>query len=402
MIAVNPEILKWARETAGLDLDEAARKLGFRDSKRSSASEKLTWLEHGEKDPTRAQLYKMADVYHQPAVIFYLPVPPRKSNYGQDFRTLPEGGFARKDQAHLNLLMRDVKASQHLMRDLLEEDNAEPHTFVGSVTMSAGVDAVARDITNILEFDLHTFRDKGKIRKAFAYLRQKIESKGIFVLLLSDLGSHHTSIPVEVFRGFVYADDIAPYIVINRRDAVSAWSFTALHELAHLWLGNSSISSEPGENDAATERFCNQVAGEILFSAAERAKLKLNLESGFERVVEQISELADERNISQELVAYSLLLERRISPQLWQRLKQRRAQDRQQLQRQERESRKGNSGGPSFYAVRKHQLGEALVALTRYYMSTGDLTVSKAGAVLGVAPRNVYPLLRPELTQRLP
>lgn len=79
MIVVNPEILKWARETAGLDLDEAARKLGFRNSKKRTAIEKVESLESGQEPPTRAQLNKMAKAYFQPPIVFYLPSPDRKS-----------------------------------------------------------------------------------------------------------------------------------------------------------------------------------------------------------------------------------------------------------------------------------------------------------------------------------
>ena len=37
MPRVNPEIMVWARESAGLTQEEAARKLGFRDSGISTA-----------------------------------------------------------------------------------------------------------------------------------------------------------------------------------------------------------------------------------------------------------------------------------------------------------------------------------------------------------------------------
>ena len=41
MPRINPEIVVWARETAGLTQEEAAKRLGFHDSSRSSAAEKL-------------------------------------------------------------------------------------------------------------------------------------------------------------------------------------------------------------------------------------------------------------------------------------------------------------------------------------------------------------------------
>lgn len=41
MPSVKPEIMVWARKAAGLTLEEAAKKLGFQDSNRSTAAEKL-------------------------------------------------------------------------------------------------------------------------------------------------------------------------------------------------------------------------------------------------------------------------------------------------------------------------------------------------------------------------
>ncbi len=394
MPAVNPEILIWARKTAGLDLNEAAKKLGFQDSKRSTAVDKLTRLEVGDKDPTRNQLYKMSAAYHQPLLVFYLSEPPQKGDRGEDFRTLPQRTQDRKGNARLDLLIRDIKAAQNLVKGLLEEEGHEPLEFVNSASVSQGIEAVAQDIAMTLNFDLDTFRKKRPIRDAFSYLRERIESNGIFVLLKSDLGSHHTTIPVDVFRGFVFADPLAPFIVINRQDAVSAWSFTALHETAHLWLGVSSISGIWGETEI--EVFCNRVAGEILLPSAELLEAEFKFEASINGIVDQIKSFADARNISGGMVTYGLKLQNRISESLWQVLQSKSAQDAIQQKESMRARQKSRDGGPSFYAVRRHQLGSALIGLAKQFVDSGQLTPSKAGVVLGVKPINVYPLLNPD------
>jgi hypothetical protein len=55
---INPEVLKWARETAGLTVAEAAEKLGLKDSAKASAVEKLQGLgcEFQRKPPTYSDL----------------------------------------------------------------------------------------------------------------------------------------------------------------------------------------------------------------------------------------------------------------------------------------------------------------------------------------------------------
>lgn len=82
MPRVNPEILVWARETAGLSAAEAARKLGYKDSDRASAAQKLAEFEEGVKEPSRSLLSKMAQQYRRPLLAFYLSQPPAKGDRG--------------------------------------------------------------------------------------------------------------------------------------------------------------------------------------------------------------------------------------------------------------------------------------------------------------------------------
>ena len=393
MVAVNPEILIWARKTAALSVDEAARKLGFRDTKKRTATEKLNMLENGETEPSMPQLYKMAKVYFQPLLVFYLNQPPAEIDRGEDFRTLPQKTMDAKGNAHLKLLMRNVKVAQNLIGDALEDDQADILPFVNSASMSTGVMALATTIREMLDFDLETFRKAKTYRKAFAYLREQIESRRIFLLLLSDLGSHHSTIPVHVFRGFVYSDNLAPFIVINRKDAVSAWSFTALHEVAHLFLGSSGVSGQWG--NLRIERFCNQVAGEILFPSRERNAIHLNPDHGIERVADRIGSIARANKLSRAMVAYSLYLTGRIDELLWHKLNSKFEDDRQLETERANDDNKASEGGPSYYVVRRHQLGNALVKLTKQFVDTGQLQPTKAALVLGVKPLNVYPLLNP-------
>ena len=95
---INPSILAWARETAALSINDAARKIGLDSSKKASAAEKLESFEKGETYPTRNQLFEIARAYHRPLTTFYLANPPRKANRGEDFWTLP-GQISARDNA---------------------------------------------------------------------------------------------------------------------------------------------------------------------------------------------------------------------------------------------------------------------------------------------------------------
>ena len=391
MIAVKPEVLKWARETAGLDLDEAAKKI-YSSSKSSSAVDKMRQLERGERQLTQRQLSMLAKAYHQPQVLFYLSEPPKDWHWGDDFRKVPEGGFDRKDNARLRLLMRDMRASQSIVSDLLENDeDVKQLPFIGSMKTTDGVDRVAEDIVKTTSFELKAFRSERTIREAFGYLRERLERAGIFVLLQCNLGSHHTDIPPEVFRGFALANNYAPYIVINRKDAVSAWSFTALHEAAHLWLGNTSVSSAWGELEI--EQFCNQVAASVLLPTHELDELPPLNNATLEVAAESISDFAEVRNISRTMVTYNLRLRGRISRSRWNALRDQFWREWQMHEAMEKSARREKDGGPSYYNVRRFNLGPRLTSYARYFLYGPELTPSRAGIMLRVPAMRVYPLL---------
>ena len=233
----------------------------------------------------------------------------------------------------------------------------------------------------------------GTARAAFGYLRERLESSGIFVLLQCNLGSHHTDIGEDVFRGFALADKYAPYIVINRLDATTAWCFTALHEAAHLWLGESGISGAWGEVEI--ERFCNQVAASTLLLTHELDDLPILRNASLDALVEAISEFAVQRNISSTMVAYRLLRHGRISRSHWLALRDRFAAEWKKRKGDERAKSRETSGGPSFYAVRRYNLGQRLTSYTRSFLHGPELTPTKAAVVLRVPAMRVHPLLDP-------
>ena len=95
MSQVNPEILSWARETAGLSPEDTVKKLGIKDAWGVAAIERLAALENGEVPPTRAMLSKMAKKYRRPLLTFYLAQPPRRGNWGQRLPCADDGPFPR-------------------------------------------------------------------------------------------------------------------------------------------------------------------------------------------------------------------------------------------------------------------------------------------------------------------
>ena len=397
MPALNPEIFEWARKTAGLSLDEAAHAIDLKEARGVSARERLAAFETGKDEPSRPLLLRMAKAYRRSLLVFYLERPPRIGDRGKDFRTLP-GGEPPLYNPVLDALIRDITARQSVIRELLKESEAEPLPFVGSATMDIAVPALAERIARQIGFDLGEFRHKDSVDDAFGYLRFKVEDAGIFVLLLGNLGSHHTNIAVDTFRGFAMADAIAPIAIINDNDAKSAWSFTALHEVVHLWLGDTGVSGWATE--LAAERYCSDVAAEILLPHGELDELARIGRLSFDKVFEAVSKFAGKRKISRAMVAYRVFRNGLIGHKTWGELKERFRQD--WLVHKEREALKqaNREGGPSYYVVRRHRIGRALLDLAQRSLGEGQLTYTKAGQILGVRARNVEPLLAVEFPRR--
>lgn len=392
MPKVNHEILVWARETANLTPEDAAKGLEINDSRGITALDRLNLLESGEVEPSRPMLLKMTKLYRRPLLVFYMSKPPRKGDRGQDFRTLPED-YSLQDDALVDALIRNIVARQGIVRSVMEDDeDVEPVGFVNSMTQSDGEGVVLAYIKHILQMDHTEFYAESNTNKAFTLLRNKAESAGFIVLLIGDLGSHHTKIEPSVFRGFALADKIAPFIIINDHDSHAAWSFTLIHELTHIVLGQSGISG--GWAGKRLEQFCNDVASDFLLPPEEIRALAIDPNLPLEEQEAMVTEFARDRNLSSSMVAYKLYrygtLDRGTWGQMAQDFRDRWLQSREKKQEEEQDK---SGSGPSYYVVRGQRIGKTFINFIDRMIASGSLTTTKAGAILGVKPKNVHALI---------
>ncbi|MHC1772081.1 MAG: XRE family transcriptional regulator [Flexilinea sp.] len=392
MAKVNPIILRWARETAGYTVEEAAANLGFNDTKSMTAVEKLEAIERGDDEPSKAVLYEMADKYHRSLLVLYLSKVPKKHEEVADFRIF-QTELSPIEKGWTDALVRDILVRQSIIKDVLEEEeNFIPLDFVESLTMNMGKSSFIYSIIDKLGFNLKQFRKERNSTEAFKYLRTCVESAGIYVLLVSDLGNHTRPLSISLFRGFTLADKFAPFIVINSNDAKGSWSFTLLHELVHLWLGQNSISNGNIQNE--TERFCDDIAGEILLPGDELQNLNGVDTSNLEVFSEIVSGYAIKRKISSTMVAYKLLRKKIIDNNQYELLAKNFYERWRLLKDEEREkNRKKDSGGPIYTVLKQNEAGRGLVLTVRTMIDDGSLTVDRASKVLGVHARNVYKVL---------
>ena len=389
-VEVKPEILIWARETAGLKPEDAVKKLDIRDSRGTAALDRLSALETGEDSPTRPMLVKMAKQYRRPLLTFYLSEPPKPGNRGADFRTLP-AGYSESQSAQIDTLVRDLHTRQGMVRAVLEEeDEAEVVDFVGSRKMPDGQPSVLRSLHDLFDIDLSAYYNQPTVEAAFKLLRDRAGRRGVFVLLKGDLGSYHTAMDADVFRGFALADRVAPFIVINDRDSRAAWSFTLLHEMVHLILGQTGIDG--AKVGSKVERFCNDVAGKFLLPDPELRTLEINSSAGLDERGRLISDFARLRNLSRTMVAYNAYRQSIIGRDDFEAL----SEVFRDQWKQQRERTQQQEGGPSYYTVRRHRIGDELIGLVRRMMASRALSPSRAARILGATPTQVYKLLESE------
>ena len=367
-----------------MSVPEAAKKLDIRPAYGLAPPDRLTQLEGGERDPARPMLVKMAKAYQRLLVVFYLAGPPRKADVGTDFRRLRRGPPA--GEPPVQALLREAIARQSIIRDVLLDDDVSEIEFVGSMTLADGHEAVIEAVRELIDAQGTAVTDA---RSAFDVRRRSAEEAGVFVLLQGDLGSYQTDIDTGAFRGFALADRIAPLVVVNDNDARTAWSFTLVHELVHLLFGETGVSDS--REHTGVERFCDNVASEHLLPKAVLSRIPAT--SSFDAMVATIAAVAAEHNVSRALVAYCWHRESAISKDHYRRAIALFRSQWLRSREQERERSGDGAGGPSYYVVRRHRAGKALIDLVRRSIQDGSLPATKAAIVLGVKPTQVGPML---------
>jgi Zn-dependent peptidase ImmA (M78 family) len=259
-VAASVPVLRWAAQRARLgDADVTAR-----------FSKWPMWLS-GETEPTLKQLEDFARLTHTAIGYFFLPQPPVLALPVPDFRTLRDQVLAEPSSDLLDTLYL-CQQRQDWYRDHARMHGLPALPFVGGSSLQEAPEAVAQRVRVTLGLSTETRRQLPTWTDALRHLIAKAEDAGIMVMVSSVVGSNsHRKLDVGEFRGFALADSLAPLIFLNGADSKAAQMFTLAHELAHVWLGATGVSDTQAgqEPEQRTERWCNQVAAELLMPLAE-------------------------------------------------------------------------------------------------------------------------------------
>jgi len=254
-IAMNPGLLSWARERAGLDELALARRFP-----------KLTEWEAGKAQPTLRQLEDFAHAVHIPIGYLFLPQPVQEALPIPDFRTLADHAITRPSPNLLDMLYL-CQQRQDWYRDHALTHALPALDFIGSASTGDDPATVAQALSKTLQLSLAQRQQLSNWSETLRQFMVSAEKAGVLVMASSIVGSNiHRKLDVREFRGFALVDNLAPLIFLNAADSKAAQMFTLAHELAHLWLGESGVSdTEAGRlPEQAIERWCNAVAAELL------------------------------------------------------------------------------------------------------------------------------------------
>lgn len=356
-------VLDWAARQAGTTLREVAEKIGKRTER----------IEAGKLTATQAE--KFAQLVNVPFGYLFFDTPPadRKLPFAdfrsvQDREPLGQEFFAVYD---------DVIYKQGWFSDYLQGMDSEPLAFVGKVDAEkANATELASEIKRTLKLTSEKMRAARSTDELYAQVVERVENAGILVFKNGVVGNNtRRPLPVSQFRGFAVVDNFAPAVFVNGADAKAAWLFTLVHEVAHLWLGESGVSDAAPKPNDPIEVLCNATAAEVLVPAEDFMRAWNDNDS--------LGDLARIETLRRIFKVSSLVIARR-------------ALDRGLIVRSvysavydAAKKNGGDSSGGDFYRTLGARNGKRFADTVASLAQAGELSLRQAGRLLNTTPSNV-------------
>ncbi len=260
---INTENLKIARENVGLTTKAATKKIS------SSQEDVVFMFESGDKLPTWSQISKLAKEYNIPELLLFSNKVIEKQKTIPDYRV----GVDNESDENVKKLINVVVTRQKWLEKSLKEDGWSKNSLQGSGKRTDNPKVLASLISQKLEINIDEIKEITSRKNALNYLIHKAELKGVFV---GKTISYHR-LEVEDMRGLFISNDYCPYIILNRRDSISAQIFSFVHELAHFFRRSDAVSNSldfrtTNRRANPEEVLCNRVAAELLLPEKDFSK----------------------------------------------------------------------------------------------------------------------------------
>jgi Zn-dependent peptidase ImmA (M78 family) len=368
---VEPELLVWAREKAGYEIDAAARKAHV-------SPDRLAEWERAERRPSVRQLRTLARVYRRPISVFYLSEPPRDFPPIRDFRV----AWADARQPPSPNLLGEIESAherREVALELLEDQGELAPSFQLRASIGDDPEALGDRFRSALGVEVDAQSRWADARTGFNTWRATIEARGVLVLQV-------TGVDQREARGFSIAERPLPVVVANNRDPYVARSFTLLHELTHVAIHEGGICDL--SNRGRIEPFCNHVAGATL--VPRRALLRDEVvrdhsPDAVEWGDDDLQELAETYRVSREVVLRRLLILGKTNEAFYRRKRRQLLDDFERREEDADEPRWGPS--PSTTAVIRSGYYFSRLVLSSY--AEGAITASDVSRYLGVRMKHV-------------
>ncbi|MCB5229055.1 MAG: XRE family transcriptional regulator [Candidatus Cloacimonetes bacterium] len=286
-IPINHSLLKWARETAGLTVDDVAKKL-------NKSVDFVLSIESGSNIITYSLLKKLSyELYKRPIALFFCEFPPIEDPVEKDFRSI-----YREDDILLDrdtrLKIREAKYHQLSLFELNPEPDPQDKTFSDFLQEISQSKNIVKAVRSKLGISIEEQKKIPTISAAFKIWRSAFEDNGIYVFKGAFKNPNYC--------GFALYDEIYPIIYVNNRNSITRQTFTLFHELFHLLHKSSSIfcldeslcyDLNPSQEDV--ERKCNKFASSVLVPVEDFNKelsiREAQTQNNLERVIEDLAEL---------------------------------------------------------------------------------------------------------------
>ncbi|MBI3809762.1 MAG: ImmA/IrrE family metallo-endopeptidase [Nitrospirae bacterium] len=364
-LELSPKVLRWARESAGFDLQGAAEKLKVPPATLRS------W-EEGEGSPELSVFHKMVTVYRRPPTVFLFSSPPPEKELPQDFRTL--GGGSQRLSPDVRFAIRQAEFLRKEISELVKDspDLLGSKLRLEAATLQDNPEVHAKTLRKQLDV-ANSEQLQWTMGEAFKNWRAKIQDLGILVFSLK--------MPLDDCRGFSLNGTALPAIIVNSADeSDQAKSFTVFHELGHILLRQPGICNDFSRTTRQHERWCNQFAGSLLIPAALLKSLltERGLGGTQQWKFSDITELARRFKVSRQAIALRLIDLQIAKPSLYEFV----------LQELKKEPIKKSKGGPVPPHIRSlSKVGTKGAAVVFGALSQGAIDTAKASTILNLNPK---------------
>jgi Zn-dependent peptidase ImmA (M78 family) len=278
---VKPELLVWARESAGFpSTEKAADALGI------DAFTVGEW-ERGHDSPSLSELRRLGEVYKRPIAVFFLAEPPRAFDAQREFRRLAgvlPGAASPELLAALRwaVFRRDAAMELHrLIGDQPVDLGAELHPALNP-------EEVGNRIRKLLEINWEEQLAWINPHHALRAWRAAIEAKGVLVFQTSD-------VELSEMRATCIPDTPVPVILLNAKDAPHGRIFSLLHEFAHILLHAGGHRTSRMVGELSPEEQPLEVAANAFAAAALLPQREFREEVAAYRTASQ----GDDQNLQQ-------------------------------------------------------------------------------------------------------